>query len=69
MKNLKKFSFTIFIILFFYLELNANTNEIIWLQNQRPPWMINSGEYKDQGYGDKIREIFKSKLSPSTMVK
>ncbi len=53
-------------ILFLNIKLSADTNEIIWLQNQRPPWMINSGEYKDQGYGDKIRKLFVSKLTNYT---
>jgi len=59
---MKKFSFIIITVLFSTLELKANTNEIVWLQNQRPPWMINAGPYKNQGYADMIREIFKSKL-------
>ena len=32
------------------------SNEIDWLQNNRPPWLISSGIYKNEGYGDKIRE-------------
>lgn len=63
---MKILSFIIIGILTLTLELSAKTNEIIWLQNQRPPWMINSGQYKNQGYGDKIREIFKSKLTQYT---
>jgi len=59
---MKKCNFIIISLLFLNVLMQANTNEIIWLQNQRPPWMINTGPYKNQGYGDKTREIFKSKL-------
>jgi len=31
--------------------------EIVWLQHNRPPWLISEGTYKNQGYGDKTREI------------
>lgn len=30
-------------------------DEIIWLQNNRPPWLISTGAHKNEGYGDKIR--------------
>ncbi len=45
-----------------HLFATAIKNEIIWFQHQRPPWMINSGEYKNQGYGDKIRQSIIKKL-------
>lgn len=55
------------IILLFSINLFSNDmilkKEIIWLQNQRPPWMINHGKYVNQGYGDKIREYFVDILS------
>ena len=37
------------------LVFAKKTDEIVWLQNNRPPWMISSGVHKNQGYGDKIR--------------
>lgn len=55
------------IILIFTINLFSNEltsqKEIIWLQNQRPPWMINHGKYVNQGYGDKIRKHFENILS------
>jgi len=58
---------TVFFMLFlqFLIITNLYSNEqkeIVWLQHQRPPWMISSGIHKNQGYGDKIRKVIESKL-------
>ena len=53
-------------LLLLLLFLNTFTfanesNKIIWLQHNRPPWLISQGPFKDQGYGDKVRAIIKKK--------
>ncbi len=50
-------------LLLTHLYATKTKEEIVWFQHQRPPWMINEGEYKNQGYGDKIRQIFEKELS------
>lgn len=57
-KTLNLLIFTIILCVNLYAK-----DEIVWFQNQRPPWMINSGEFKNTGYGDKIRQHFESVLS------
>lgn len=56
-----------FIVLLFTVNIFAqeteNKQNIIWLQNQRPPWMINSGKSRNKGYGDKIRQHFEKVLN------
>jgi len=42
---------------------SAEKKEILWLQHQRSPWMMSSGPFKNQGYGDKIRQIIETGLS------
>lgn len=59
---MNKFLNLIILIIILLTNLYAK-NEIVWFQNQRPPWMINSGEFKNTGYGDKIRQHFESVLS------
>lgn len=57
-------TYILFLILF-NISLFAKEqtkDEILWLQNMRPPWMINTGLYKNQGYGDLIRIHFQNKL-------
>jgi len=58
----------IFFLSFLTLILNtsmyaSDKKEILWLQHQRSPWMISSGPFKNQGYGDKIRQIIETSLS------
>jgi len=58
---------TILFILFLHFIIIGNTyaneqKEIVWLQHQRPPWMIAAGIHKNQGYGDKIRKVIESNL-------
>jgi len=44
------------LLLMLWFSISAFAKEeIIWLQNNRPPWLISSGEYKNKGYGDVIR--------------
>ena len=49
-----KLCFILLVLLNFHLLCFAQ-DKIIWLQYNRPPWTIPYGEYKNQGYADKIR--------------
>jgi len=63
---MSKIPHTFILIVFFFSSLYSNEvdkQEIVWFQNQRPPWMMNSGEFRNQGYGDKIRQHFESILN------
>lgn len=56
----------VFLLLLIHIIIDLQAKEIIWFQHQRPPWMINTGEFKNQGYGDKIRLSIIENLSNYT---
>ena len=60
MKSILSFSLLISIFLSSFSFANS-PEKIIWLQHNRPPWLISKGPFKDQGYGDKVRELIKKK--------
>jgi len=66
-KTLKVIFLLSLLILITNASLSASDKkEILWPQHLRSPWMISSGPLKNQGYGDKIRQIIESNLSQYT---
>jgi len=62
-KTLQAIFFLALITMSINTSLHASEKkEILWLQHLRAPWMISSGQFKNQGYGDKIRQVIEKSL-------
>ncbi|MGE4401629.1 MAG: TIGR02285 family protein [Desulfobulbus sp.] len=50
------------LFLFFFSAPSLAKDSITWMEVNMPPYMIQSGPYKDQGYGDVVERLIQAQL-------
>jgi len=56
----------VFFFLLFCSRLSLATDSITWMEVNMPPYMIQSGPYQGQGYGDQVQRLIQAQLPEYT---